>query len=227
VQRARQGWVVFVLVLAAHGQGFSGGLKIGVPITQYFETGATGSRNGNAEYSAATRRYTFGASAEWRFTRSLGIEVEALFHRMGYVGIVNFTSSASGDIDNTAIDVKGDSWDFPLLAKYRFRSRVARPYIAGGGVLRYVGPVHGVGRQTIGSLVTQTGTTTPIDTSDPSELRKRTYPGVAVGGGIEIGAGRIRVLPEFRYTRWTANIGGPGSLLRFANQAEFLLGILF
>ena len=94
-------------------------------------------------------------------------------------------------------------------------------------MLRYVGPVHGVGQQTIGSLVTRTSTTTPIDTSEPSELRKRFYPGVTVGGGIEIGAGRLRVLPEFRYTHWTANIGGPGSLLRFApNQAEFLLGFL-
>jgi hypothetical protein len=38
----------------------------------------------------------------------------------------------------------------------------------------------------------------------PSELRKRFYPGLTVASGIEIGGGRPRVLPEFRYTRWLA-----------------------
>lgn len=222
----RPAWLTFALAVLASGQSLHGGLKLGVPFTQYFETGASGGRNGSAVYSAATRRYTFGASAELRLNRAFGFEVDALYHRMGYVGIVNFTSSASGAIDDTAIDVKGNSWDFPVMAKYRF-GRVVRPFVAGGGVLRYVGPVRGQGQQTIGSLATGTSTTTPIDTTDPSELRKRFYPGFAVGGGVEFGVGRLRLLPEFRYTRWTANISGPGGLLRFSpDQAEFLVGFL-
>src|SRR5689334_22054731 len=126
-------WLAIAFAITAWGQSIHGGLKAGVPLTQYFETGAAGGRNGNAVYSAATRRYTFGASGEFRLTDSFGFEVDALFHRMGYVGIVNFTSSANGDIDNTAIDVKGDSWDFPVMAKYRFRRRTVRPFVAGGG----------------------------------------------------------------------------------------------
>jgi hypothetical protein len=59
-------------------------------------------------------------------------------------------------------------------------------------------------------------------------LRKRHYPGVAAGAGLELGSGRWRLLPEFRYTRWTADIELPGGLLRLGpNQAEFLLGLLF
>jgi hypothetical protein len=47
-------------------------------------------------------------------------------------------------------------------------------------------------------------------------------------GGIEIGGGRIPVLSEFRYARCTANISGPGGVLRFApNQAEFVVGLLY
>ena len=219
-------WLAFTCAMLASGQSLHGGLKAGVPFTPYFETGAAGGRNGGAVYSAATRRYTFGASGELRLSGAFGFEADALYHRMGYVGIVNFTSSASGAVDDTAIDVKGNSWDFPLMAKYRF-GRVVRPYIVGGGVLRYVGPVRGKGTHTIGSLVTGTSTTTAIDTTDPSELRKRFYPGLTVGGGVEFSAGRLRVLSEFRYTRWTANISGPGGLLRFApNQAEFLVGLL-
>lgn len=213
--------------MPALGQGFHFGLKGGVPLTPYFETGTSGSLHGSAEYSAATRRYTVGASAEWEWTRAFGFEADALYHRMGYVGIVHFFDSANGNFRDSAIDVKGNSWDFPLMAKYRF-GRVVRPFAAGGGVLRYVGPVRGRGEQTTGSLVTRTSSTTPLDTSQPSELRKRFYPGVTAVGGLEVRAGRFRVTPEFRYTRWTANISGPGGLLRFApNQVEFLAGFVF
>jgi hypothetical protein len=223
----RQALFVFVFTLPACGQGIHAGLKLGVPITQYFETGSTGSLHGSADYSTATRRYMLGASGEWRLTNAFGFEVDALYHRMGYVAIVNFVNSANGNFSNSSIDVKGNSWDFPIMAKYRF-GRAVRPYVAGGGVLRHVGPVRGRGEQTIGTLVTRTSSINPLDTTEPSELRKRFYTGLTAAGGIEIGEGRLRVLPEFRYTRWTANITGPGGLLRFApNQAEFMIGILF
>jgi hypothetical protein len=222
-----QALFVFVFALPVWGQGIHAGLKLGVPLTQYFETGVLGALHEDAEYSAATRRYTFGASGEWRLTHAFGFEVDALYHRMGYVGIVSLFDSVNGNLRTSAIDVKGDSWDFPVMAKYRF-GRVVRPYVAGGGVLRYVGPVRGRGELTIGSLVTRTGTTSPVDTTDPSDLRKRFYPGLTVASGIEIGGGRLRVLPEFRYTRWTANISGPSGVLRFApNQVEFIVGVLF
>jgi hypothetical protein len=219
--------LIFLSAMPVSAQSLGIGLKAGVPATEYFETGSTGSLHGGAQYSAATRRYTIGAAIEGRLTNALGFEVDAMFHRMGYVGIVNFFDSANGNFQNSAIDVKGDSWDFPVMAKYRFR-RTLRPYLAGGAVLRYVGPVRGRGELTVGSLVTRTSSTTPIDTSDPNELRKRFYPGLTAGAGLEFGEGRFRVAPEIRYTRWTANIAGPGGLLRFApNQVEFLLGFWF
>ena len=78
------------------------------------------------------------------------------------------------------------------------------------------------------NLVARTTVRTPIDTTEPSDLRKRIYPGLTVAGGIEFGRSRLRLLPEFRYTRWTANISGSRGVLRFnPNQAEFLLGFLF
>ncbi len=126
---------MLVFALPVWGQDIHAGLKLGVPFTQYFETGTAGSLHGSADYSAATRRYTLGASGEWRLTNAFGFEVDALYHRMGYVGLVNYFDSANGNFSNSAIDVKGDSWDFPVMAKYRF-GRVVRPYVAGGGVLR-------------------------------------------------------------------------------------------
>ena len=203
------------------------GVKAGVPITPYFETGHSGSLHGGGDYSAATRRYTVGVSAEWNWTDAFALELDVMYHRMGYVALVNFFDSASGSYRNSQIDVKGNSWDFPLMAKYRFRGPF-RPYVAGGGVLRYLGPVRGRGQQTDGSLATQTSSTVTLDTTDPSELRKRFYPGVIATAGVEFGGERFRVLPEFRITHWTANIAAPGGLLRFAsNQAEFVIGLRF
>ena len=215
----------FSLLAPLWAADISFGIKVGVPFTQYFETGATGSLHGGANYSAATRRYTLGVSGDWAVKRHFAFEADVLFHRMGYVGIVN--TFDEGLFTKSAIDVKGDSWDFPLMMKYRF-GRVIRPYIAGGGVLRYVGPVRGRGELTEGDLVAGTSSATKLDTSQPSELRKRFYPGLTAGAGIEFHAGHVRVLPELRYTRWTSNIAGPGGLLRFApNQVEFLAGVLF
>ena len=58
-------------------------------------------------------------------------------------------------LDDSIINVKGNSWDFPIMAKYRF-GRVIRPYVAGGAVLRYIGPVRERGVETVGSVVTGT-----------------------------------------------------------------------
>lgn len=222
-------WLCFTIALAtpAFAQGFHFGVKVGVPMTEYFEPL-------RSTYSAATRRYTLGPSIEMRLWNSFGLELEVLYKRMGYVGITS-NRSRNPPFITDSFDVKGNSWDFPLMVKYRF-GRVVRPYVTGGGVVRYIGPVRARGVRTIISLasgptpntaVTVT-TTPPIDTSDPFDLRKRIWPGLTVGGGIEFGTGRLRLLPEFRYTHWTSNITERFGTLRFnPNQAEFLLGFLF
>ncbi len=224
---SRSALLVIALATPAFAQGFYFGVKAGVPMTAYFETGRTASRCCDSEYSAATRRYTVGASAEWRLKHGIGFELDALYKRLGYVGIVREFNFGSGVLVRSAFDAKGNSWDFPLMAKYRF-GRLLHPYVAGGGVLRHIGPVRARGASTIEDRVARTTVRRPIDTTEPSDLRKRLYPGVTIAGGIELGLGRLRLLPEIRYTRWTANIAGSGGLLRFdPHQAEFLLGLLF
>lgn len=209
---------------SALAQGFHFGITAGVPLTEYFDTGRSGDLHGSREYSAATRRYTAGPAIEFQLTPRFGFETGALFKRIGYVGIL--TSFNNGVLTTTAFDTKGDSWDIPLMAKYRFGGGV-RSFVAAGGVVRYIGPIHGFGEITTQDLVAQTKTTTPIDTSDPTDVRKRWYPGVAFAAGLEFEAGRFRIGPEFRYTRWTANIAGPQGVLRFEpNQAEFLVTFL-
>jgi hypothetical protein len=210
---------------SAIAQWLQFGVKTGVPITEYYDTGSYGGLHVDAHYTATTRRYILAGSIEWRINHSLGLELDAQFHRMGYVAYVNTFNN--GNFTNSVVDVIGDSWDFPLAAKY-YLPRGHRLFVLGGGVLRYVGPVRGHGHETDGSLITQASTTTAIDTTDPSELRKRFYPGVTFGAGVDCPAGRVTIVPESRYTRWTANISGEGGLLRFSpNQIEVLVGFVF
>jgi hypothetical protein len=220
--------LLLLVLVSAGGQSLHPVLEVGIPLTDYFDTGTySGGLHGGGDYSAATRRYTIGASVEWRIAGPLGFEGGVFYHRMGYVAVVHFIDSANGNYRDSAIDVKGHSWDFPLMLKYHLRGP-ARAYAGAGGVLRYVGPVSGRGTETTGSLVTRTSFTAPLDTSDPSELRKRFYPGVTAAAGLELGGEHLHLRPELRYTRWTANISGEGGSLRFApNQVEVLLGVTF
>ncbi|MBI4478986.1 MAG: PorT family protein [Acidobacteria bacterium] len=229
-KRPERGWrrsvllclfLVATLTTPALAQELHFGLKAGVPVTSYFET--------RTSYSSATRRYTVGLSAEWLFKNGIGLEFDGLYKRIGYVGRTTFRRIPfDGVTTTTTFDVKGNSWDFPVLVKYRFR-RFRRLYVTGGGVIRYIVSVRARGQTTVEDLIARTTVSLPFDSTDPFDLRKRVYPGVTVGGGYEFTRGRLRVLPEFRYTRWTANISAPnlGQVRLNPNQAEFLLGILF
>jgi hypothetical protein len=205
----------------AFGQSFEAGVKVGVPATPFFETGAIGAVHGGTQDSSGTRRYTIGASAEWHLTRNFGFELDAMYHRLGYTTTV--TEVNASNFSRAVLHVTGNAWDFPVLVKYRF-GRVLRPYAAAGGTLRYIASGQGQGEQT--SLGFPSDVTTVIQTSSPSDLNKRIYPGLTASGGLEFNLGRLHLLPELRYTRWTANISGPAGTLRFApNQVEFLLGL--
>ena len=217
---------LFLITLAtpAFAQGLRFGGKAGVPMTEYFDTISP-------RYSSATRRYTVGPSIEVSVWKNFGLEFDVLYKRMGYVGSAS-SRGRQPPFFTDSFEVKGNSWDFPLMVKYRF-GRGLPLYVAGGGFLRHIGPVRARGVRTGTRLVGVDGRAVsmafsePFDTSDPSDLRKRTWPGLTVASGLEFGRGRFRVLPEFRYTRLTSNISEHGPLRFNPNQAEFLLGFLF
>ncbi len=210
-----------LLIAPAFGQSFEAGVKLGVPATPFFETGANGGLHGSAQYSSGTRRYTAGVSGGWFFTHNFSLELDAMYHRLGYTATV--TEVGASNFSRSVLHVSGNAWDFPLTFKYRF-GRLIHPYAAAGGTLRYIASAHGQGEQT--SLGFPSDITTTIDTNSPSDLNKRVYPGLTASGGLEFNLGRLHILPELRYARWTANISSAAGPLRFApNQLEFLLGL--
>jgi len=223
---------LFAVAFAAPAlaQRFQLGLEAGVPMTEYFRTGSLYfPQSGGAQYSAATRRYTLGLSAEGRLYEGLGFEVGVLYKRMGYAYDENYFSSVDGVQSTTVYDVKGSSWDIPIMAKYRF-GRSRRPYVSGGFVVRHIGPVRARGVSSESDpFPTRHTVITQIDTDQPNELQdNRNFTGLTVGGGFEFGGRRLRISPGFRYTHWVSNLGTAQDALRLnPDQAEFLLGFVF
>ena len=67
-----------------------------------------------------------------------------------------------------------------------------------------------------GTPLTALNATTTVNSRQPTQI------GATFAAGVRMHAGRLGILPEVRYTRWsTSNLGSR------KNEAKFLLGISF
>ena len=199
---------------AAFSQPFSFGVKAGVPLTDFLST----VQSPNFGFNSNTKRYIVGPTVELRLPFGLGIELDALYRRLDYTSSANLVDVfISGS-------TTGNAWEFPLLAKYRFPSKVLRPYVDAGIAWDTLSGL----TQTITQTVFPTRTTTTT-TSNPAELNKNTVTGFVTGAGLDVKVLLIHLSPEIRYTRWGAQhfLSSNGGLQSNQNQAEFLLGITF
>lgn len=179
---------------AAFCQPFSAGVKVGLPLTDFLDTV-------NGTTSSVTNRYLFGPTAELHLPFGLGIEVDALYRHFNYKDIIGSAGNAV-----TATGTAGN-WEFPLLLKYRFPSKVVRPYVDAGV-----------------AWDTLTGISSSIANLSPA---KNTTTGIVLGVGLDVHF-IIHILPELRYTRWTsAQFNISNVLSSNQNQAEFMVGITF
>ncbi|MBZ5621362.1 MAG: porin family protein [Acidobacteriia bacterium] len=198
--------LLFLLcAVSAFSQPFTAGVKVGVPLTDFINTVQNAG-------SSVPNRFMGGVTAELRLPFGLGVEVDALYRRLHYDYTVG--SPLSGiTIDRTT----ANAWEFPLLLKYRFPSKVVRPYVDGG-----------VAFDTLSGLTnTVTQTLAPI-IGTPSALQNNTTKGFVLGAGLDVHAIVIHLSPEIRYTRWgSPHFNLSGVLSSNQNQAEFLLGITF
>lgn len=178
----------------AFSQPFTAGIKVGLPLTDFLNT-----VNGTA--STSTNRYIVGPMVELRLPAGLGIEFNALYRHFDYTDIVGSTANAVTSTGSSG------AWEFPLVAKYKFPSRIVRPYLEAG-----------VAWDTLMGLTTTAGITS----------QKSTVMGAVIGGGLDIHAIILHVSPELRYTRWTSqHFNVAGVLHSNQDQVEFLVGITF
>jgi hypothetical protein len=210
---------VVAFSIPSSAQHFAVGIKAGVPLTEYFQTGSQGGYS-YEQYSSSTRRYVVGLSWEWRTTNSYGIEVDALYTRVGYSDREGFVRpGVSGTVFS---DLRGNSWDVPMLFKYRF-GRSKRLSVSGGYSLRHIGPVRL--HESVNELNLLPATHTEIRQYDYSETGDLpgNFSGLSMGAGFEVGKSWLRVAPEFRYTYWVSSFAN-NSLTLSPNQVEFFLG---
>jgi len=173
-------------------QPFSAGLKVGLPLTEFLNTV-------NGVSSTTTNRYLLGAEADLHLPLGLGVEFDAIYRHFDY------TNPIGSGVNAVTSTGSAGNWEFPLLAKYRFPSKIIRPYVEAGV-----------------AWDTLTGVSTT------ATQQKNTVAGAVIGAGLDIKALLLHVSPELRYTRWTSQYFTlPNVLNSNQNQAEFLVGITF
>lgn len=196
---------VFLLLGAAAGtlcaQAFSWGARVGAPLTSALTAGNS--------YSEETIPITVGPTAELHLPFGLGLEADALYKRFSY-------NRTTGEFANTG--VRSNSWEFPLLVKYRAPGVFVRPFADGGFSFRTL-----QGLTQFGSALLPGG--------DPAELKDSTSRGFVLGAGLEVHLPFLRLSPELRFTRWSSkafeSLDGGNSLSSRQNQLDLLVGITF
>jgi len=193
-------WMQTVLLLpllvgSVSGQELTYGIVGGGSLTDSFHTQnvPTGSAGmPYLRYYSSSHDWIAGASAEVKLSPDFGIEVDGLFRKLHFTmaGVL-----ANGSL-NSVSPSPVITWEFPVLAKYRFRRRSVTPLIELGPSFRTTGNLNGT--------------------------RPSLY-GVTAGAGMEIQAQRFSVAPVLRYTRWAADNHNRTYAVSAPNQVELLV----
>jgi hypothetical protein len=194
-------------VADAQDQRVSFGVKGGVPIS---------SPPGQNDES---RRYIVGPSVEIRLPANFAVEIDALYQRTGSSFNASFFDPERGTTSTYTSRERGNSWQFPILAKYYIgsRSRTWQPFLSTGYALQ-VSWNHGDSQ----SSVTSGTALSTQNYKNKSDFRTPLNVGAVLAGGIRYNAGKVALLPEFRYTRWGAFTSATRK-----NQTHFLMGVSF
>ena len=190
---------LLVSTASALAQPVSFGVIGGVSLTEDFQnkTIIVGP-NGNAVLAYSTpKRWIAGGTVEARLPFHLAIEVDALYHELEFTQA--FLETSNGTL-NSVSPAPVVTWEFPILAKYRFSFPLIKPFVDAGPAFRSAGNLNG---------------------ASPSNH------GLAAGLGVEVRLWKLKIAPQFRYVRWARdqNVGffQPPTV---PDQVEFLTSII-
>lgn len=209
-------FVVFLTCCVCAAQsitvGAIGGGRVTDDVSLFPDPGVSRADTG---FQLESRFYDVGPAIEVGLTHGFTVEFDALYHRQG------FFSRFDHITNHYTFRERDNSWEFPLLLKYKLRTGGLHPFVEAGVVPR---TITGNGVQTFQTFVTM-----------PSPTTTSTYPasysptvGFVGGGGLQFNPGRLGLTPQIRYTRWgTAPVGGANVVSHFAsnqNQLDVLVG---
>jgi hypothetical protein len=193
--------------IAMHGQ-VAVGARGGVPITDFFDAVS----DTNFRYFTDTKRYEIGPSLEYQLPLQFLIGVDALYRRIGF----DYQETSTGIFRKTV----ANSWQFPVMVKWEFLPGPLRPFVGAGAAYQYIG----------GIQQTQQISGGPATVNSVAELNKRNQVGFVFGGGLAVRVGPLKLVPEFRYSRWGSEAFRDPlrqALRTHRNQGDFLLGVLY
>ena len=167
----------------------------------------TGDIAGNA--TTESKKCLLGPRVELQLPFGLGVEFDALYSREGYSTPYQSESE------------RANSWEFPILLKYRLAVPVVKPYVEAGYAPRVInGSINGI---TPGECAPLCIAPYPFHTTTDWSASQ----GLVLGGGVEIGVRSLRVSPELRFTRWNnaAIDVAAGGFHSTQDQVDLLVGI--
>lgn len=167
----------------ASAQNLSVGIAVGGAPTNAFETVT----NAGHDFHSQSADYLIGATLEYRLPRGFSIEGDGFFREL------HLTDTFFTHASHTPVV----TWEFPVLAKYRFQTRKFGPFVESGLELRTAGN---------------------LNNTNPSHI------GFAAGAGLEHKWRRFQFAPAIRYIRWARDDDSPDPETK-PDQLELLLGI--
>lgn len=185
---------------AAFGQSLSIGLVGGAAVTDGFRT-ETIPVSGNyfigMRFFSTSKDYIAGASIEMRFTPRWSLEADGMFRELH----LTWAAVQPDGVLNSVSPAPVVTWEFPVLAKYRFRLGNFRPFVEAGPSFRTAGNLNLYG-------------------TNPAHF------GLTTGVGVEKNLRGLKIAPVVRYTHWTSDHvpEAPAAPTSNSNQVELLVG---
>ncbi len=146
----------------------------------------------------ASKTYLLGPTVELHLPLGLSLEADALYHPLNFL---TPPALLRPNLVTTATKHENDSWEFPVLGKYRFPIPFVSPYLEAGPTFR-----------TLSSPLSQ----------------YLSNVGVAAGVGVEARVWKLRLSPEVRFIHWGKDSGAAYPFYSSRrNQAQFLIGLSY
>jgi Outer membrane protein beta-barrel domain len=195
-------FVAFCAIPACAQSFFSFGLIAGAPFTDV----VAATNQNNLSFVSNSTNFRVGPTFQVNLPLSLRIEVDALYRPYSFTATSTVTSPFAAI---APVHVSGDEWTFPILAQYRFKFPVVKPFVEAGVSFDHLGNL---------------SATANTFTGGPGTLLRQSNTGVVLGGGVDVKIPFIRLSGELRYTHQGSSYYQAISNL---NQAEILLGVHF
>jgi hypothetical protein len=111
---------------SAFSQPLTFGVKGGVPLTHLLSANQSPIEAGRYNATSYTNRYLVGPALELRLPANFSIEFDALFRHFSYQSTIGHIGTSE------KITATSNTWEFPVLCKYKLPGRLVKPYIVGG-----------------------------------------------------------------------------------------------